>query len=401
MITLEEIQQARAAIQHAIIRTPLVYSPNLSQMFECHVYFKLENLQKTGSFKLRGAMNKILKERDTIGAAGVVAASAGNHAQGVAFSASLAGFCSTLIMPEWASITKQEATRSYGGKVVLYGDTLGGCIEKSLEMVTDGKTFIHPFNDPAIIAGQGTIGLEIMEDLPGADVIVVPIGGGGLIAGIAKAAKAIRPKVHLIGVQAQVCPSAWEARRQGSIVTVSGGLSIADGICVQQTGELPFHIIQQLVDEIVLVEEEHIAAAILLLIERRKILAEGAGAVTLSALLGNKIKPQPDQKVVLVISGGNLDSPLLGRIINRGLIKTGRLVKIKIKLLDIPGALSTLLTLLARLKANILHIYHNRNIKNIPVNVSYVELELETRNFKHINEIHLEIEQAGYEIDIE
>ena len=245
MISAAEIRRAAGVLKGRVIRTPLVYSPTFSRLAGFEVYLKLENLQATGSFKIRGATYKILTELDRIGKGGVVAASAGNHAQGVALAASRAGLTSTIVMPEWASISKQEATRGYGGKVILYGQSVADSIKKARELSKDGKTFIHPFDDPTIIAGQGTIGLEIMEEMPNVDLIAVPVGGGGLVAGISVAAKAIRPGIRIIGVQAEACPSAFKAVETGKRITVEALHSIADGITVKQIGRIPFDVIRK------------------------------------------------------------------------------------------------------------------------------------------------------------
>ena len=294
MITINQIKQAAQMIQGKIMRTPLVHSPALSRMFGAEIYLKLENLQKTGSFKIRGASYCIMANRQQIGSGGVVAASAGNHAQGVALAARQAHIPATVVMPEWASITKQEATRAYGGRVVISGRSLRESLAKAQDMIQEDKTLIHPFDDPDIITGQGTIALEILEDLADTDIVVVPVGGGGLIAGIASAIKAIQPQVRVIGVQSAACPAVVTARNQDRVVRVDAEQSIADGISVRQVGELNFAIIRKGVDDVVLVEEEMIAAAILLLLERKKILAEGAGAVALAALLSGSVTvPNP------------------------------------------------------------------------------------------------------------
>jgi threonine dehydratase len=398
MISIEKVKQAANLIKGKVIRTPLVYSPFLSHMFGGEIYLKLENLQKTGSFKIRGATYCILKNKDEIGPEGVVAASAGNHAQGVALAARQANIPATIVMPEWASISKQEATRAYGGGVVIAGQTLGESIKKAEEMVQEGKNFIHPFDDPDIIAGQGTVALEIFDDLKETDMILAPIGGGGFISGIASTVKSIRPEVKVIGVQSAACPSAYESCRKGKITRVDSKQSIADGISVKQVGELNFHIIRKSVDDVVLVEEDHIAAAILLLLERKKILAEGAGAVSLAALLNGSIAVPRGSKVVLLISGGNVDSSLLGRIISQGLLKNGRTMRFRVRLDDTPGSLAKLLTLISALKANVLHIVHERNVKDLPIYVTRVDLELETRGPTHVDEITRELSMAGYEL---
>ena len=336
-ISAAEIERAAGVLKGRVIRTPLIYSPTFSRLAGFEVYLKLENLQATGSFKIRGATYKILTELDRIGKGGVVAASAGNHAQGVALAASRAGLASTIVMPEWASISKQEATRGYGGKVILEGQSLADSIKRALELAKDGKTFIHPFDDPSIIAGQGTIGLEIMEDLPDVDLIAVPVGGGGLVAGISVAARAIRPGIRIIGVQAGNCPSALKAVETGERITVEALRSIADGITVRQIGRIPFDIVRKKVDEIVLASEDRIAEAVIMLLERKKILAEGAGAVCVAALLSGAIKAPRETKVALVISGGNIDISLLDRVIRKGLSRNGRIMRFSVRLDDVPG----------------------------------------------------------------
>jgi threonine dehydratase len=400
LISIESVQEAAKLIKGKVIRTPLVSSPSLSKMFGGEIYLKLENLQKTGSFKIRGATHSILRHHDKIASGGVVAASAGNHAQGVALAAKQAHVPSTIVMPEWASISKQEATRGYGGKVVIAGQSLGESLKKAEEIAGEDKTFIHPFDDPDIIAGQGTVALEILEDLKEVDSILVPIGGGGLISGVALAAKTIRPQVNIIGVQSAACPSAYESYRKGKITRVESEQSIADGISVKQVGELNFHIIRNFVDDVVLVEEDHIAAAILLLLERKKILAEGAGAVSLGALLNGSVSVLPGSRVVLLISGGNVDSSLLGRMLGQGLLKNGRIMRFRVRLDDTPGTLAKLLALISDLKANVLHVYHDRNIRGLPIYDIRVDLELETRGPGHVDEIAGRLYAAGYELEL-
>lgn len=397
-LSLAHIRKAASILEGRVIRTPLVYSPTLSKMSGMQVYLKLENLQETGSFKLRGATTKIQSHLDRIGPLGVVAASAGNHAQGVSLAAKRAGFPAIIVMPEWASITKQEATRGYGGELILEGQSIEESILKAQELAEAGRTFIHPFDDTDIIAGQGTISLEIFQDLPNPDAILVPIGGGGLISGIALAAKALRPQTRIIGVQAAACPSVSRAQAEGRPTRVESTRSIADGITVKQVGEVTLPIICRQVDRILLVEEDQIAAAILLLLERKKVLAEGAGAVPLAALLGGSHQIPKGGKVVLVISGGNVDSPLLDRIIRKGLFRNGRIMRFSIRLDDTPGSLASLLAEVARLKANVLHIYHDRTVRDMPIHLSRVELELETRNPDHIGEIARVLRNMGYPI---
>ncbi len=396
MVTFDKFQEAALTIKDKVIKTPLIHSPALSRMFAADIYLKLENLQKTGSFKIRGATYKMAVQADNIGPGGVVAASAGNHAQGVALAAKQAGIAATIVMPEWASITKQEATRNYGGQVVISGSSLDESLAKAQTYVAAGKTLIHPYDDPQIVAGQGTIGLEIFEELQNPDMIVVPVGGGGLISGIAAVTKTVRPKTQVIGVQTALCPSAYESLRQHKPVLVPAQTSIADGISVKQTGAVTFKLIQRHVDRVVLVEEEQIAAALLILLERKKILAEGSGAVPLAALLNGSVTVKPRSKVVLVISGGNVDSPLLGRVISQGLLKNGRIMRLRVCIDDRPGALARLLKRIAGLKANVLHIYHDRMVRDMPMFSTYVDLELETRGPEHVKAVCRDIEKAGY-----
>lgn len=400
MIYLDTIKTAAELIQDKIIRTPLVYSPSLSRRFDANIFLKMENLQKTGSFKIRGATYKLLSVVKNVGALPVVAASAGNHAQGVALAAKNAGLESTIVMPEWSSISKQEATKAYGGKVICYGQSVGESLSKAKELAGENKLFVHPFDDPDIIAGQGTIGLEIYEELNDIDMILVPIGGGGLISGVASALKAVRPGIKIIGVQAAACPSAQASLKKGKPVRVKSKQSIADGISVKQIGDYNFQIIKDLVDEVVLVEEEEIAAAMLMLLEQKKILAEGSGAVGLAALLNGSIKVPSKGNIILLISGGNVDSPLLGRILRKGLLKNGRLMRFEVTLDDMPGSLSRLLSLLASMKANVLHIYHDRNLRDLAIYRTRVDLEIETRSRQHLNEVAMELKKAGYHIRI-
>jgi threonine dehydratase len=400
MVSLTEIKRAYEVVAGVIIRTPLVFSPTLSRLAGFKVYLKLENLQITGSFKVRGAMFKIMSELAGIGEQGVVAASAGNHAQGVAMAASLAGLPSTIVMPEWASISKQEATRGYGGEVILEGQSLAESIKKALEFSKQGKTFIHPFDDPSIIAGQGTIGLEILEELPDADVIAVPVGGGGLAAGISVAALGVKPGIRIIGVQAQSCPAAHKALEIGEVVSVQAQRSIADGIMVRQIGRLPFEILHKNLDRIILVSEDRIAEAVIVLLERKKILAEGAGAVCVAAVLAGAIQAPAGAKVVLLISGGNIDISLLDRVIRRGMSRNGRIMRFSVRLDDLPGSLASLLGVIAGAKANVLQIYHNRGGADMSIHQSVVDLEIETRNFAHIREIQAALDAAGYRIEV-
>jgi threonine dehydratase len=399
MIEIEMIHQAADILKNVAYKTPLVYSNYLSRRYQAEVYLKLENLQKTGSFKFRGAYYKLSKIRKNLTSEGIVAVSAGNHAQGVAHAAQLMSVSSTIVMPEWASISKQIATKSYGGQVLLSGQSLEEGFDQANKLVDKGSTFIHPYDDEDIIAGQGTIGLEIVSQLPEVDNILVPIGGGGLIAGIASAVKSLRSQTSIIGVQAAACASALAALRLGKPVKVPATQSIADGISVKQIGQLPFAILQRLVDDVVAVEEEEIATSMLELLERKKILAEGSGAVSLAALMGKQLDSLAGQSVVLVISGGNVDTHLLGRILRKGLFKTNRIMRFSVQLKDVPGALADLLKVVADCRGNILHVYHDRLGKDLPVELTRVELEVETRGLDHIEELLKALSANRYEVD--
>jgi len=399
MVKIDKINRAAEILKGVAFETPLVYSNYLSRRFDARVYLKLENLQKTGSFKFRGAYHKLANIREDLGPEGVVAASAGNHAQGVAHAAQLMSISSTIVMPQWASISKQTATRSYGGQVVLIGQSLEESLEHARKLEAEGRAFIHPYDDEDIIAGQGTVGLEIVSQLPEVEKILVPIGGGGLIAGISIAVKSLRPQASIIGVQAASCASATAALRLGKRITIPAKHSIADGISVKKVGKLPFAVIRKFVDRVVEVEEEEIAAAMLELLERKKVLAEGSGAVPLAALMGDQLVSLRGQSVVLVISGGNVDTHLLGRILRKGLFKTNRIMRLSVQLRDVPGALADLLKVVADCRGNVLHVFHDRLGRHLPVELSRVELEIETRGSDHIEELLKALSGSGYEVD--
>jgi threonine dehydratase len=354
-----EIEAAKVKVDQVIFRTPMILSDALSHLTGKEVYLKLENLQKTGSFKIRGAYHKLSRFNSLMRKRGVIAASAGNHAQGVALASSLLGIRATIVMPQGASLAKQMATRSYGGEVILYGQDVDEALRYAKGLAGKEKAFIHPYDDEEVIAGQGTLGLEILEEVPDVEGIIVPVGGGGLISGIATIVKKRRPRVKIIGVQSSHVPSALASLRKKRIVEVEAEPTLADGIAVRRVGEIAFPIIQKRVDEIVTVEEDEIASAILLLMERKRIVAEGAGATPVAALLSKQVKIKP-RKLVLVISGGNIDVHLLDRIIEKGLTQTGRMARFEVLLRDVPGSLTKLTGLVAQHHANILHIIHER-----------------------------------------
>ncbi len=399
MLSLQDFEDVYVGLRHRVRHTPIIHSESFSRIAGADVFLKLENIQTTGSFKIRGAMSKFQKCRYQVGAGGVVAASAGNHAQGVALAAGREGIPATVVMPEWVSISKQEATRGYGGKVVIHGASISESLEKAAELASDkNMTFVHPFDDPDIIAGQGSIGKEILVDLPDVDTVIVPIGGGGLISGVAAVLKMTRPDIRVVGVQAAICPSAVGALAHGGPVGIDGEPSIADGISVKKVGAVTYPYIAEFVDEVVVVAEETIAEAMLKLLERTKILVEGAGAVTAGALLNGAVSCHEAEKVLLVVSGGNVDSPLVGRIISRGLIQQGRLLRLRVTLKDVPGALAGLLATVAREKANVLHIHHDRNLGDLPINTTAVDLELETRSHEHGKAVARALESGGYNV---
>jgi len=392
-VTLEMIQDAREALKGVAELTPMVTSSRLGK----NLYIKSENLQKTGSFKIRGAYNKIRSLTPEEAKRGVIACSAGNHAQGVALSATKLGIKSVICMPEGAPILKVEATRGYGAEVVLvpgiYDDAAREAERLSKEK---GYTFAHPFNDPYVIAGQGTIGLDILDQVPDVDQVIVPIGGGGLISGVAVAIKSMRPNVKVIGVQAATVPSMYVSRRNGEITTVKDGATIADGIHVLTPGDLTYEIVSKYVDDIVTVSEDEIAAAIVALLEGPKTVAEGAGATSVAAYLFNKV--DTSLKTVALVSGGNVDITTLSRIITKGLQKTGRIVQLSTKLIDKAGNLAQLLSCVADTGANVLNIEHEREDAKTEVNSCVVTLTLETRDQAHIQKIREEMANRGYRI---
>lgn len=399
MITLADVQQAQAAMNGVVHKTPLDRSSTFSNMTGNDVYLKLENLQKTGSFKIRGAYNKIYSLTAEEKSRGVIAASAGNHAQGVAYAARMAKTKATIVMPEAAPLAKITATRGYGAEVVLSGAVYDDAFNNAQELqLATGQTFIHAFDDRQVIAGQGTVGLEILKALEDVTAIVVPIGGGGLISGIALAVKESAPHVKIYGVQAQGAPAMYMSKHAHTIKTTPDAVTMADGIAVKVPGDLTFGIIDKYVDDIVVVDDEAIASTILMLLERAKLMVEGAGAVSLAAILNNKIPVKG--KIVSVISGGNIDVNFISRIIERGLVKIGRRIKISTLINDRPGVLQQLLTGIAKSQANVINVYHDRVERNVPIGQAVVEISLETRDALHTEEILTNLRQEGYNAQI-
>ncbi|MBI5809585.1 MAG: threonine ammonia-lyase [Deltaproteobacteria bacterium] len=392
------IKAASRKLKGIIQPTPLIFSSSFSNSFGFEVYLKLENLQKTGSFKARGAYNRLSALTDDEKARGVVTASSGNHAQGVAWASTLLGVRSTIVMPETSPMIKQVATRGYGGDVILYGRSFDESYDHATALSREkGLTFIAPYDDNLVIAGQGTIGLEIMESIPDADTVVVPIGGGGLISGIAVAVKGINKGIKVIGVEADASASCALSLKKGFPAGVEKRPTVADGIAVKRIGALTFPIIQKLVDDAVSVREDTIAAAILKFIERKKLVVEGAGAVTLAAAMEGKL-PASAKKAVLVVSGGNIDVTALDRVIRLGLLREGRIMRLTMVLPDVPGSLAGLTAGIASLKANILHILHQREAVDLPVGSAGIEVILEVEGPVHGKNVLKGLRGKGYEV---
>jgi threonine dehydratase len=399
--TLEDVRQAESALAGVTYRTPLQEFSYVNDLVGSRVFFKLENLQRSGSFKLRGAYNRIRQLRvDELGR-GVVAASAGNHAQGVALAAGLVGTTAVIVTPEGASLNKIEATRSYGAEVRQVGESFDDAFLEAERIATlTGRILIHAFDDPWVIAGQGTVGLEVLDERSTIETVIVPIGGGGLISGIALACKAQNPHIRVVGVQAAGASAMLQSRQLGRIQTSPTVRTIADGIAVKRPGELTFSMIDRLVDEIVTVDEHDISRAILLFLERSKLLVEGAGAVGLAALLAGKIA-LGQQTSAVVVSGGNIDVTLLSHIIEKGLVEEGRQLHLRTVVADRPGQLFRLLERVAQLKANVIRVNHERWDPLVaPQDVS-VELMLETRDASHRRDIVEALTADGYEVMVE
>lgn len=396
MLTLDCIYRASFALKNVIRRTDLIYAPQINN--ESQVYLKPENLQYTGSFKLRGACYKISCLTEEEKARGVIACSAGNHAQGVALGATKHGIKSLICLPESAPISKVEATKRYGAEVCLVPGVYDDAYQKALQLKEErGYTFIHPFDDEHVIAGQGTIGLELLNQLPDVEVVIVPIGGGGLISGVAYALKSLKPDVKVYGVQAQGAPSMLRSIEHERRECLSSVSTIADGIAVKEPGEHTFDLCSKYVDGIVTVTEDEICAAILALMEQQKLIAEGAGAVAVAAAMFNKV-PVAGKKTICVVSGGNIDVTILSRVIGRGLDMSGRSYTVTLDLHDKPGELMGVATIVARLGGNIISVLHERNNNNGNVTACFLRLVMETRNAEHISLIRNALLEAGYTI---
>ncbi len=400
MITLQDIEAAQKRIDDFVYRTPCAKTEHFGDKTDTAALFcKMENLQRTGSFKERGALNKMLQLTAEEKARGLIAASAGNHAQGLAFHAGRLGISTTIAMPERTPLVKVMSTRGYGAKVVLHGANFDEAYDEAVKIQEkENRVFVHPYNDPAVMAGQGTIGLELLEQNPYLEMVVVPIGGGGLISGIATAMKECNPRIKIVGVQTAALPSMKKAIEAGKPIVCEAGTTIADGIAVKRPGTQTFEVIQKYVDEIVTVDEEEIANAILLFLERDKTVVEGAGAVPLAALIHGKIPAARGKKVAMILSGGNIDMNVISRIIERGLVKDGRLVQLVARVPDRPGSLAKFTAAIAEQGANVVEIYHNRAFSKAAIGDVQVEVTLETRGRPHIDELIAALEKKGWAV---
>lgn len=400
MVTLQDIKNAQETIKDVVRKTDILKSHRLSTSTNANIFFKCENLQRTGSFKLRGASNKVANLTDEEKKKGVIASSAGNHAQGVALSAKKNNISATIVMPSTAPLAKVSATKEYGAEVVLTGLVYDDAYNKAVEIQKEtGKTFLHPFNDKYVIAGQGTIGLEIFEQLDEkVDTVICPIGGGGLLSGVAVAMKSLNPNIKVIGVQTANIPSMYESIKNDKITTAFKGTTIADGIAVKTPGDITFDIIKKYVDEIIVVEEEEIAQGILFLMENQKIIVEGSGAVTAAALLTKKYFPNENENVVCIVSGGNVDVNTLYRVIGSALYTEGRRFKFKTSIKDQPGGLAQLTKVICETNANILSANMTRLTMDSKLGSQTIEIVLETFDKNHIEEIKRVVTEAGFEI---
>ena len=398
---LKEIEQAAARLRSVVHKTPLCSSRTFSEMSGAELYLKCENLQKTGSFKVRGAYNKIAKLAENGQATSVVASSAGNHAQGVAYASSAVGISSTIVMPRGAPIAKISATEGYGATVVLHGDCYEDAFSKAMEIQQKtGAVFVHPFDDGDVIAGQGTIAPEIFRDLPSVDVVLIPAGGGGLLAGTAAYIKQINPRVRVVGVQAQGANAIVQSFEQKMLVSTTHSATIADGIAVKTPGKLPLELICRYVDEVVSVSEEEIAETVLLLLERNKMVVEPAGAVSLAAALHQKIE-LAGKRAVCVLSGGNMDVSMIHKIVEKGLVTRGRQMKFQTVMLDVPGSLQRFSSIIAGCGANIIMVQYDRMHAGLQLNEVILHIACEVSGRGHGQKVIQQLEQNGYQTTME
>jgi len=399
VVTLKDVQAARERIRDALYLSPCARTETLSRVTRTQAFLKLDNLQMTGAYKERGALNKLLTLGAPERARGLIAASAGNHAQAVAYHAGRLGVLATIVMPETTPIMKVANTRGHGARVVLFGSNFDEAYSEARRMEREeGLTFIHPFDDEVVIAGQGTLGLEVVEQVPGLDAVLVPVGGGGLISGVAVVVKALCPDVKVIGVEAEVLACMQAAIEAGELVTLDAASTLADGIAVKRAGEITFEHVQALVDDIVTVSEEEIASSILYLLEKEKTVVEGAGAVGVAALMHHKLPGLEGKRVCSVISGGNIDVNVVARVIERGLVKDGRLVRINIRLLDKPGQLTVVSGIISGLRANVIEVHHSRAFSERFGDTTLL-LTLETRGPEHVEEILGGLRERGYQVE--
>lgn len=399
-VTLDSIRAARERIKGAIYHSPCPYSLGLSRLCGAEIYCKLDGLQLTGSFKERGARNKLLLMPDAERARGVVAASAGNHAQALAYHGQDLGIPVTVVMPRWAPLIKVTNTRALGAEVILEGDSFDAARTHALELAANtGKTYVHGFDDPDIIAGQGTMGLEIVEDVPDLDAVIVPVGGGGLIAGVALAIKSLRPNVRVIGVEPEHAPTFRASLDAGHVVKIATRPTLADGLAIAEIGKLCFEIARTVVDDLVMVDEAQIARSVLRLLEHEKLVLEGAGAVPLAAAMSRTMGLE-GKKVVLCLCGGNIDVTLISRVIERGLASDGRLCRVVISISDRPGSLAELLACIAEAGASIKEVEHDRNFGPADVSRVTVSVVMETRDREHIGAVHEMLRTKGYVVSI-
>ena len=400
MLSLSDVEAARDRIDDVVRRTPLEYSYPFSDATGADVRLKLENFQRTGAFKLRGATNRIETLSPAEREAGVVTASAGNHAQGVALAATRSGVDATIVMPDHAPVSKVEATERYGGRAVLHGADYDEAQAKAREIEREeGRTYVHAFDDDAVMAGQGTLGLEIVDECPEVDTVLVPVGGGGLIAGVATAVTALTD-ARVIGVQADGAASLPASLRSGEIRERESVNTIADGIATRKVGERPFEIIRERVDEVVTVSDEEIAVALTYLLERSKTLVEGAGAAPMAALLFEAFDYDDGETIVPALCGGNIDTNQLTTVLVRGLVETGRYLKIRTVLRDRPGALEDLVEIIAAARANIYAVQHDRTSRDVAMNEADIEIDIETRGHDHIDEVLDALDRAGYQVEV-
>ena len=401
MLSLADIREARERVSDVARHTPLERSRSFSEMSGADLHLKLENFQRTGAFKIRGAMNRIQTLSEAEREAGVVTASAGNHAQGVALAASRAGVDATVVMPKFAPVSKVKATRGYGASVRLEGVDYDEAQAYAHQLERDeGRTYVHAFDDPVVMAGQGTLGLEIVDDCPDLDTVVVPIGGGGLISGVAVAIKQQLPDVRVVGVQAEGAASAAKSLEAGEVTEIDSVDTIADGIATRSVGDRTLEVMEEYVDEVVTVDDREIALALTLLLERAKTLVEGAGAVALAAVLSDAFEYDDGETVVAALCGGNIDLNRLGTVIRRGLVQMGRYLKITIDLKDRPGELERVSSIVARTGANVYAVHHDRTSRDVAVNAAELELELETDDAEHAADIVDALEAEGYDVEI-